>query len=116
MPYGSPTEDLVRAGVWFGEVNEWHQTGSRNTLKGEMSHGHNIEIEGTEDGVVEEIISTIRFSTRGHGNEHSPNLHGTKELIVQKRAVMKWLPVLCSNDIVHGSWYLLIHCHSFRLF
>ena len=27
-----------------------------------------------------------------------------KEVIVQRRGAFKWLPVLCSNDLVHGSW------------
>lgn len=26
------------------------------------------------------------------------------EVIVMRRGAFKWLPVLCSNDLVHGSW------------
>lgn len=28
-----------------------------------------------------------------------------QEVIIQRRGIMKWLPVLCSNDLVHGSWW-----------
>lgn len=31
-----------------------------------------------------------------------------KEVIVMRRGAFKWLPVLCSNDLVHGSWYASI--------
>jgi hypothetical protein len=27
------------------------------------------------------------------------------DVIIQRRGAFKWLPVLCSNDLVHGSWY-----------
>lgn len=27
-----------------------------------------------------------------------------KEVIKKRRGAFKWLPVLCSNDLVHGSW------------
>ena len=27
-----------------------------------------------------------------------------KEVIIKRRGAFKWLPVLCSNDLVHGSW------------
>jgi hypothetical protein len=50
-------------------------------------------------------MSTIRYSTRGEGTD--PGLHGRKDLIIHKRAVLKWMPVLCTNDIVHGSWWFV---------
>lgn len=31
-----------------------------------------------------------------------------EEVIVRRRGALKWLPVLCSNDLVHGSWYEFI--------
>jgi hypothetical protein len=27
-----------------------------------------------------------------------------REVIKKRRGAFKWLPVLCSNDLVHGSW------------
>lgn len=30
-----------------------------------------------------------------------------QEVIVMRRGAMKWLPVLCSNDLVHGSWWFV---------
>ncbi len=30
--------------------------------------------------------------------------HEKKEIIRKRRGAFKWLPVLCSNDLVHGSW------------
>ena len=30
-----------------------------------------------------------------------------KEVIVMRRGAFKWLPVLCSNDLVHGSWWMV---------
>jgi hypothetical protein len=29
-----------------------------------------------------------------------------KERIIARRGAFKWLPVLCSTDVAHGSWYL----------
>jgi len=31
-----------------------------------------------------------------------------REVIKKRRGALKWLPVLCSNDLVHGSWYGLV--------
>jgi hypothetical protein len=28
-----------------------------------------------------------------------------KDIILARRGVFRWLPVACSNDLVHGSWY-----------
>lgn len=30
-----------------------------------------------------------------------------KEVIVMRRGAFTWLPVLCSNDLVHGSWWMV---------
>jgi len=30
-----------------------------------------------------------------------------EEVIIKRRGALKWLPVLCSNDLVHGSWYVV---------
>ena len=30
--------------------------------------------------------------------------------IISRRGVFKWMPVLCSNDLVHGSWQVLVLC------
>lgn len=30
-----------------------------------------------------------------------------EEVIIQRRGAFKWLPVLCSNDLVHGSWWFM---------
>ena len=30
-----------------------------------------------------------------------------KEIITSRRGAFKWLPVLCSNDLVHGSWWFV---------
>jgi hypothetical protein len=30
-----------------------------------------------------------------------------QEVIVQRRGIFKWLPALCSNDLVHGSWWFV---------
>jgi len=30
-----------------------------------------------------------------------------KEVIIERRGAFKWLPVLCSNDLVHGSWWFV---------
>ena len=30
-----------------------------------------------------------------------------QEVIIERRGVFKWLPVLCSNDLVHGSWWFV---------
>jgi hypothetical protein len=34
-------------------------------------------------------------------------LPSRKEIIISRRGAFKWLPVLCSNDLVHGSWYVI---------
>ena len=48
----------------------------------------------------------------GHGNGKGMIMRrpdGTpmtrQEVIIQRRGAFKWLPVLCSNDLVHGSWW-----------
>ncbi len=52
----------------------------------------------------------------GHGHGHGKGKgvimrrpDGTpmtrQEVIVQRRGAFRWLPVLCSNDLVHGSWW-----------
>ena len=39
-------------------------------------------------------------------NHYSRSLTIVKQTIA-KRRVLKWLPVLCENDLVHGSWWLV---------
>jgi hypothetical protein len=31
-----------------------------------------------------------------------------REVIKKRRGALKWLPVLFSNDLVHGSWYVYL--------
>jgi hypothetical protein len=62
---------------------------------------------GDQDGV-----STVRYTTRATIQDEDRNSssyvphkpYDRNEAILKKRAVFKWLPVYCSNDIVHGSW------------
>lgn len=49
----------------------------------------------------------------------APNVHGIimrrpdgsamsrEEVIIRRRGAFKWLPVFCSNDLVHGSWWFV---------
>ena len=39
-----------------------------------------------------------------------------KEVIVMRRGAFKWLPVLCSNDLVHGSWWMVFGSLGAALF
>lgn len=38
------------------------------------------------------------------------------EVIVQRRGALKWMPVLFSNDLVHGSWWFVIGSACTMLF
>lgn len=71
----------------------------------------NGEAEENEQDQQPNNMSTIRYSTQTenivdlNNSSYIPNIQLSKsEIIVNKRAVFKWMPVLCSNDIVHGSW------------
>jgi len=33
-----------------------------------------------------------------------PEQKARHEVIRERRGVFKWMPALCSNDLVHGSW------------
>jgi len=35
-----------------------------------------------------------------------------KQLTLERRIVMKYLPILFSNDLVHGSWYIYFYSIS----
>ena len=39
-----------------------------------------------------------------------------KEVIIMRRGAFKWLPVLCSNDLVHGSWWMVFGSLGAALF
>ena len=43
-------------------------------------------------------------------NESKEDRH---KRITSNRGTMKWAPVLCSNDLVHGSWY--VFCYTIVL-
>ena len=36
------------------------------------------------------------------------NIRDRTELVVLRRGSFKWLPVLCENDLVHGSWWFVV--------
>lgn len=36
--------------------------------------------------------------------ENLPEQRARHEIIIERRGAFKWLPALCSNDLVHGSW------------
>lgn len=64
---------------------------------------------GGEDG----FLSSARHATRGVAkveNEDSMTSEMVRQIspaqrIVSRRGAFRWLPVLCCNDVVHGSWY-----------
>ncbi len=35
------------------------------------------------------------------------------EVVRERRGAFKWLPVVFSNDLVHGSWYILFTFYMF---
>jgi len=37
------------------------------------------------------------------------------EVIIKRRGAFLWLPVLCSNDLVHGSWYFVARFETFHI-
>lgn len=67
----------------------------------------------------------------GHGDEDEAKTLGIvlrhpdgtpytkEEVIIKRRGAFAWLPVLCSNDLVHGSWWFVwgsVGCVIFALF
>ena len=36
--------------------------------------------------------------------ENVPEQRARHEIIRERRGSFKWLPALCANDLVHGSW------------
>jgi hypothetical protein len=49
--------------------------------------------------------SSMRGSVKLSGKASTS--HGRAMQIMASRGVFLWLPVACSNDLVHGSWYAL---------
>ena len=41
--------------------------------------------------------------------ENLPEQLARHEIIRNRRGAFKWLPCLCSNDLVHGSWYIYFY-------
>lgn len=91
---------------------------SNNSNNNTKTNNNNVEeILEDESDANEAKISTIRYTTKKvnmddekekSSSSYIPDVqYSRKELIVKKRAVFKWLPVLCSNDIVHGSWWFV---------
>jgi len=52
-------------------------------------------------------ISMMRLTTENSG-ESSMTSAEKKARIVKRRGVFAWMPVLFSNDVVHGSWWFVI--------
>lgn len=49
-------------------------------------------------------ISIMRLTTQ---NTDTHSLIGRKERILRRRGAFTWMLVLCSNDVVHGSWWFV---------
>lgn len=57
-------------------------------------------------------MSIMRLSTQNESllsdmdDKESPEVtrENIRQRILNRRLVFKWLPVYCSNDVVHGSW------------
>jgi len=57
--------------------------------------------------VVTRKMSTMRASTVWDRFSLKGTPEEVKKRIIEHREVFKWLPALCSNDLVHGSWWYL---------
>ena len=70
-------------------------------------HSEDVEVN-------EEMLSSARWATRGLAKvENEDNMTeemrskvSNEDRIVARRGAFRWLPALCCNDIVHGSWYV----------
>lgn len=50
----------------------------------------------------------IRLDTLGIVLRHPDGTPYTKEeVLIKRRGALTWLPVYCSNDLVHGSWWFV---------
>ena len=49
-------------------------------------------------------ISVVRWTTRASEHGDGESTSSKENRIIARRGVMLWLPVYCSNDVVHGSW------------
>jgi len=56
----------------------------------------------------EGVESNLHEATRNKGESDDAFITRRKELIVARRGVFRWLHVMCSNDLVYGSWYYVV--------
>ena len=49
-------------------------------------------------------ISIMRLTTRTIQNTEAESFINKRDRIKSRRGAFLWLPVYCSNDVVHGSW------------
>lgn len=54
--------------------------------------------------VRKKSISIMRLTTR---SSEADAFIGKKDRVISRRGAFIWLPVLCSNDVVHGSWWFV---------
>ena len=47
----------------------------------------------------------IRYAVSIQQDLSRRNISDHSTAVKSQRVVFKWLPVLCSNDLVHGSWW-----------
>lgn len=73
---------------------------------------HSFDIDGVSEADDGELLSSARYATRGVAKVENED-EMTNEMIqqislaqriVSRRGAFRWLPVLCCNDVVHGSW------------
>ena len=57
------------------------------------------------ESIAEAEMSIFRRSTTHDIWGNSESQEERRARIIKNRGTLKWLPVLCSNDLVHGSWY-----------
>lgn len=76
------------------------QTGT--TPKKKSSITSFLPFHGSNNNTTSVMRSTIAYQMDKY------ELLNTQERIIARRGALKWLPVLFSNDLVHGSWYVLL--------
>jgi len=77
------------------------------------------ELKSVGNVKFEKATSNIRIRQSQSNNQSTFRKAITKEwdrahirdrsvLVIQRRGAFKWLPVLCENDLVHGSWWFVV--------
>ena len=77
------------------------------------------ELKSVGNVKFEKALSNISIRQSQSNNQSTFRKAITKEwdrahirdrsvLVIQRRGAFKWLPVLCENDLVHGSWWFVV--------